>query len=98
VRDERVKSELLEFSAISMAGLGYSREEVRLRFREAIEACSGNERARYNLQLFEARMDEIERQGRVAERCQFNWRRIPEEYFETVERKERETVKVYQFN
>jgi tetratricopeptide (TPR) repeat protein len=50
----RVQSELYEFLAVSLAGLSYPEPVVRRAFENAIRVDPANDRARRNLEMFEA--------------------------------------------
>lgn len=49
----RVQSELCEFLAISLTGLGYPEQVIRRAFENAIRVDPSNERARRNMEGFE---------------------------------------------
>ena len=64
----RVRSELQEFLAISLAGLGYPEEVVRRAFESSIRTDPANDRARRNLEKFESALAAREPRPRDWER------------------------------
>lgn len=95
IGNARAKSELLELSAIVLAGLGMQ-HEVLERFKQAIETDPTNERAKYNLSVYQVA---VERSVKYPEKHrEFEWQRIPDEYFEQIERKERQKLMVHVYN
>lgn len=66
----RVQSELCEFLAISLAGLGYPEPVIRRAFENALRADPSNDRARRNLDRFEAAL--------AARTAHKDWERVSE--------------------